>query len=213
MSKLDPCLRAIVATTVLISALLCLPSFAADATGDEALRIELEQMLESDQRHRASIRAASDEHGDESPQVQAMWQAQSAIDAENIARLVQIVEAGGWPGKRRVGPQAATAAFLVLQHADLEPQQRFLPLLRQAVADGEAERSSLALLEDRVRVRNGLPQLFGSQLSWDAESGALRFDPIEDEINVDRRRAEMGLEPIGDYARRFGLEYSAPGGS
>ena len=31
--------------------------------------------------------------------------------------------------------------------------------------------------------------------------------PIEDEENVDARRASVGLEPLAEYLKRFGLEY------
>ena len=30
--------------------------------------------------------------------------------------------------------------------------------------------------------------------------------PIEDEEHVDERRAEVGLEPLAEYLKRFGIE-------
>ena len=61
----------------------------------------------------------------------------------------------------------------------------------------------LALLIDRIRVRNGEPQLYGSQLHWDESAGAPIFFPIEDPANVNARRAEVGLGPIEEYAERI----------
>jgi hypothetical protein len=35
----------------------------------------------------------------------------------------------------------------------------------------------------------------------------MEFFPIADEAHVDERRASMGLEPLADYAKNFGLDY------
>jgi len=129
------------------------------------------------------------------------WRRQEEIDKANMAHLKEIIDAYGWPGLRFAGAASQTA-FMVLQHADHDSQRRFVPLLREAVARGDALGSHLALLEDRVRVADGKPQLYGSQLS----GTPLRFEPIEDEARVDERRRSVGLEPLADYARRFGLE-------
>jgi hypothetical protein len=39
--------------------------------------------------------------------------------------------------------------------------------------------------------------LYGTQFDWD-EAGQMSPSPIEDETNVDARRAEVGLSPIAD---------------
>jgi hypothetical protein len=132
------------------------------------------------------------------------WQRQNLIDASNMSRLAEIISAYGWPGLRFAGAASQTA-FLVLQHADHASQKKYLPLLRDAVKRNDALGSNLALLEDRVRVHEGKPQLYGSQLS----GSPLWFEPIEDEAHVDERRREVGLEPLGEYAKRFGLTYPA----
>ena len=115
------------------------------------------------------------------------WARQSAIDAANMKRLAEIIDAFGWPGLRFAGA-ASQSAFLVLQHADSASQHKYLPLLRDAVARNDAMGSQLALLEDRVRVSDGKPQLYGSQLNGDPP----RFAPIEDEAHVDERRRSVG---------------------
>lgn len=61
------------------------------------------------------------------------------------------------------------------------------------------------MLEDRVRVADGKPQLYGTQLA----NNPLRFEPIEDEAHVDARRSSVGLPPMAEYARMFGLSYPA----
>lgn len=169
-------------------------------------RSELEAMFEADQLHRAAMMEAFRKYGPDSPEVAALAKQQHSVDQDNLKRLEKIVAGGGWPKLRIVGPKAASAAFLIVQHADLATQERYLPVVRQAVTAGEARASDLALLEDRVLIGQGKKQLYGSQLKSDGKGG-WAFYPIEDEARVDERRRAAGLPPLADYARQFGLEY------
>lgn len=160
---------------------------------------DLEAMDGPDQKYRAKTM-----HGGQLTPEE--WKLQNAIDAANMKRLAEIVDAYGWPGLRFAG-RASSTAFLVLQHADHDSQVEYLPLMRDAVRRNEALGSQLAMLEDRVRIADGKPQLYGTQLSAPA-GGAPHFDPIEDEAHVDERRAAVGLQPLAEYAKLFGLAYT-----
>jgi hypothetical protein len=130
-------------------------------------------------------------------------------DSQNVARLNEIVARHGWPGASMVGQDGSQAAFLVLQHADQATQERYLPMVREAAAHHEIAPSLLATLEDRVRMRRGDKQLYGTQLKGNA-AGQLELWPIEDEAHVDARRAAVGLNPLADYLRMFGVQWSPP---
>lgn len=165
-------------------------------------------MYESDQRHRAALMEAFRKHGPGSPEVIALAKAQQSIDLENLRRLEKIVADGGWPKLSIVGPKAASAAFLIVQHADLAKQQGYLLVIKRAVTAGEARASDLALLEDRVLVGQGRKQRYGTQLQSDGKGG-WQFYPIEDEAQVDERRRSVGLPALAEYARQFGLDHPA----
>ncbi|RZT11192.1 hypothetical protein SAMN05216319_0329 [Duganella sp. CF402] len=166
-------------------------------TPDRAKAVrDLEAMSGPDQLYRgraASANVTSDE-----------WAQQSAIDTANMKRLAEIIDAYGWPGLHFAG-MASQTAFLVLQHADKDSQLKYLPLLRDAVKRADALGSDLALLEDRVRISDGRAQLYGTQLIGEP----LRFAPIEDEQHVDERRRSIGLPPLAEYAKLFGVTYRA----
>jgi hypothetical protein len=117
------------------------------------------------------------------------------------------VEARGWPGRPLVGEDGAKAAWLLAQHADGRPdlQRRFLDLLRAAVATGNAAGFELAYLEDRVRVADGRPQLYGTQFQGRGED--LAPHPIEDPDHLDQRRAAAGLPPFAEYEARIRARY------
>lgn len=119
------------------------------------------------------------------------------LDRRNTARLKEIVGAIGWPTKELVG-DAATKAWLLVQHADHDPafQRQCLELMK-AAPEGEVEKSDVAMLEDRVNVAEGKPQRYGSQLHVD-ENGHYGPYPIEDIEHLDERRAEVGLEPFAE---------------
>jgi hypothetical protein len=173
---------------------------------DEQLKEELEKMFESDQENRLKMWEVVQKEGQDSPLFLELALKQKENDKANIERLVEIIEHHGWPGLGMVGEKASNGAFLVLQHADLPLQEKFLPMLREAKEAGEMKGEVVALLEDRVLMRQGKKQIYGSQITTNAEGLAEPW-PIEDEPNVDKRRAALGMEPMAAYMRHIGVEY------
>ena len=163
------------------------------------LRDELVALRESDQSGRALLQEAAREHGVNSPEVRALWEEQSQVDARNMARLKEIVAEHGWPGPSLVGREASSTAFLILQHADHETQVEYLPVVKAAVEAGEFRRERFALFQDRILVGEDKPQIYGTQLYLDDTTGQFEPYPIEDEANVDARRQELGMMPLSEY--------------
>ncbi|MFB9865315.1 DUF6624 domain-containing protein [Rufibacter immobilis] len=176
-----------------------------EANYDKPLKAQLEKIYVTDQQYRGMIDSVQKKFGMQSEQMKDLWTKINAQDEENKKQVVAILEKRGWPGKSLVGQQASQAVFLVIQHADKATMEKYLPLLREAAAKGEASKSSLALMEDRVRMNQGLPQLYGSQLRMNPQTQKPELYQVEDEANLDKRRAEMGLEPIKEYLKRFNL--------
>jgi hypothetical protein len=121
---------------------------------------------------------------------------------QHTNRMKTIVDQYGWPGKSIAGSDGANAAWLLVQHSDLDCdfQKRCLKLMEQA-PEGEVERQHIAYLMDRVLVSEGKKQRYGTQFG---PEGMLR--PIEDEGTVDVRRKDVGLPPLKEYietTRRF----------
>jgi Family of unknown function (DUF6624) len=89
------------------------------------------------------------------------------VDRDNTARLREIVDRHGWPGHRLVG--------------------------EDAVARDDASPADLAYLKDRVLMRRGEPQVYGTQ--YQIRDGVLELWPVRDPSGLDQRRAALGLEP------------------
>lgn len=179
----------------------------AEAHQNKALKTELAEIRESDQRARRQADDLERRLGPKAPGLDSLWKQMARADDRNLPRVTAMIDRYGWPGKSLVSREGSTTAFLVIQHSNLATMQKYLPLMRQATAKGELDKSALALLEDRVLTFQGKPQIYGSQLRGSATTGKLEFDPIIDEAHVDERRATMGLGPIAEYAKGFGVEY------
>jgi hypothetical protein len=125
--------------------------------------------------------------------------------AARTARLVEIFDEYGWPTFDLVGEDGSTAAWVIAQHADLDPavQQRALELLRVAAEQGQASRGDLAYLEDRVAVAAGNDQVYGTQIRCSEDGTPVPATPIADEATVDERRSAAGLAPLADYVEEM----------
>jgi hypothetical protein len=124
------------------------------------------------------------------------------IDAENVQWLKQTVEKQGWPTNSLVGSDGANAAWLLVQHADadLKFQRKCLDLMA-ALPKKEVSQTDFAYLTDRVLLAEGKKQIYGTQLDW--IDGKLQPQPLEDEANVDKRRAEVGMPPLAEYVKEM----------
>ena len=90
-------------------------------------------------------------------------------------------------------------AWLLIQHADdLQLQHQSLALLREAACAGEAENYQVAFLIDRIRVREGKPQVFGTQFTCPPGKPCRPF-PVKRRSTLENRRKKMGLEPFSDF--------------
>jgi Family of unknown function (DUF6624) len=167
---------------------------------EPAPRRELLKRLEQDQ----AIRDELTNKGLENPD-KAIMASMQAIDTSNTERMRTIVRHYGWPNPRLVGRDGTDAAFLLVQHANLAFQKEMLPLIEKAHKQGELSGQRYALLLDRVLVGEGKRQVYGTQAKLKGKEFVP--DPIEDESNVDKRRAEVGLPPLSEYLKVLKREY------
>ena len=121
------------------------------------------------------------------------------IDADNFAWLSRRVERDGVPTVEQVGEYGMHLLWLLVHHADTHPafQQRMLEELQRRHAAGGFNSVDLARLTDRVRVKQRLPQPYGTQHDWGA--GALDTQPVADVAAIDANRQALGLMPLADY--------------
>lgn len=161
------------------------PVHLADAARLMEIRIRLLMLEEADQQVRR--RDMSDK------------EKISSVDLANQAALETIIDEIGWPSASLVGEDAASAAVTIAIHADETPsiQHAALRFLEEHLSSGEVDKEDYAALVDSVAKTEGRPQTYGTQGHCDRETKRFVPYPIADDAEVDARRAEMGLEPIG----------------
>ena len=153
---------------------------------------EIQQMIDVDQTMREQN--AEDDSWDEE------------VDVRHANRMKELVEEIGWPTTSKVGEKAAYSAWLLVQHADhdVDFQLYCLQLMKEAPTS-EVSITNVAYLEDRVRVDQGLGQLYGTQFTQENNQHVPR--PIEDEETVDERRAEIGMGPLSEQIEHMYNKY------
>jgi len=175
----------------------------AEENLDKPLAAQLDSIFESDQLYRIQIKEIEQKFGRESNEMNSHYRSMAETDSLNLIKVKSILDSRGWLGADIVGEKGNSCLFLVIQHADLSTQEKYLPMMREAVKSGNARASSLALLEDRVALRQGKKQIYGSQIGWNKDTKLYFVSPLEDPDNVDKRRAEVGLQPLSEYVQQW----------
>jgi hypothetical protein len=179
-----------------------LPNSADKRRTNEALRQELLRMKSIEQEARQRWITAPDLERERVYKTEV-----EPVDRKNTARLREIVGKYGWPGIDLVSRDGAEAAFTLLLHTpDHEFRKKCLTLTKEAAEKGEVPRFAVAMLTYKVLVDEGKPQVYGTHVNM--EDGKPVVWPIEDEANVDERRAAVGLEPMGEYLKKYEEMYA-----
>ncbi|MDG6999876.1 MAG: hypothetical protein JRN15_12255, partial [Nitrososphaerota archaeon] len=127
------------------------------------LRKELLEMEVNDQHFGNLFMHTLSQHPNDTASVNAAGKKMNSIYNRNTAALKKILHRYGWPGISLVGRKGAEAAFLIVQHSnDTLFQRACLPLLDNAYERGQVPGDAVALLTDRVLVREGKPQMYGT---------------------------------------------------
>lgn len=178
-----------------------------EANYDKPLVSILDTIYKEDQTYRKQIKGIEEKFGGESKEMKTHWKLIVEKDSINLIKVQKILDERGWLGTDLIGDRGNLTLFLVIQHSPLEVQERSLPMMREAVKKGNARASSLALLEDRIALRNRERQIYGSQIGRDQVTGEYYISPLKDPDNVDKRRREIGLGKLENYVSHWGITW------
>ena len=163
---------------------------------DQSARLAMIELTRSDQLDIDAVLAA-----------QAKIEEVDSTNQVIVARLLD----SGWP--QGLSEEANNAIWLVIDHAPIDYQLRYMPLIKEQVATGAISKSDYATLFDRVCMRQGAPQRYGTQTVQrrSTESNApIYIWPIENPRKLNRLRRAMGLSPIKRYLQQVEKVYGAP---
>ena len=127
----------------------------------------------------------------------------------NERKVKRILANYGWPTKEMAGEQGNWTICNVIQHSDNAVRIKYLPMMRQAVKDKKLEPRFLVRAEDRIATERGELQIYGGQMKYYPETKSFNVWPVLDPINIDKRRAAIGLGPIDEFLKnRFDFEWN-----
>lgn len=168
-------------------------------------------MHATDQAYYKCITIAEEKTGTYSTVVLALWKLKEILNEQNQNELEELINTKGWPKNSQVGTEAASAAFLVIQHSTAEKQKKYLPVIKKLCEENEASWGSYALMYDRIQIGDNKPQKYGSQVRFNAEKNMYELHPLLDESKVDEWRKEVGLGPLAKYVSRWGIQFESKG--
>jgi hypothetical protein len=175
----------------------------------KTLQKELEQIYDDEQKVREDLDSIEEKYQNtnNSYKVDSVRKLMRKNDTQNQQKVVKIIDKYGWLGSEDVGQKANEALFLVIQHADLTMQKKYFPMMKDAIKMKKVKPYDLALLEDRILIREGKKQIYGSQF-MKTEQGTGFLLPVIDPDNLDKRRKSVGLEPIEQYLKESGIKWN-----
>jgi len=174
---------------------------------DKKLVAELDKIYFDDQSTRSQIRSKEEKYGRDSKEMRAFWKVILRNDSINLVKVSKILDTQGWPSKKKIGVSGTSTLFLVIQHSNLKNQTKYLPLITKAVNSGNLPKRQYAMFYDRLVLGQGKRQVYGTQLAMSKERKDPYVLPLEDAKNVDKRRAEMGLNTMQENLNRWNLTW------
>ena len=163
---------------------------------DQSARLAMIELTRSDQLDIDAVLAA-----------QAKVEEVDSTNQVIVARLLD----NGWP--QGLSEEANNAIWLVIDHAPIDYQLRYMPLIEEQMATGAISKSQYATLFDRIRMRQGKPQRYGTQTVQHRsteQNASIYVWPIENPRKLNRLRRAMGLTPIKRYCRKVSKLYGSP---
>ena len=179
---------------------------ATTMTNYDSLKIVLEDIVDKDQGIRTIL---MDSVGFDSPNAGIYVKQMLDIDADNQQKISVILNKYGWIEQSKIGQKAASAFFYTIQHSDSALMARWFPEFKRLADIGEADQVACAMMEDRLLMRRGKKQVYGTQASVFRDDKKLAIWPIEDAKNVNERRKKVGFElTVEENARRLKAIYN-----
>ena len=128
----------------------------------------------------------------------ATSEAVNLIDAKNMSIVDSIMNKGLG---LNLTPQSYKTIWIVIDHASLDKQEQYLPLMEKWSQDGLIGKDEHAVLYDRVAMKNNRPQRYGSQtVQFGINNNTqLYVYPVENPNLLDSLRASVGLSSMADY--------------
>ncbi len=166
---------------------------------------KLYKLCAADQAYYSEIDFAEKKYGHEAKQVKDIWRKKEKLNQQNQRELEELLTEKGWPKRSDVGLEATNSAFLIIQHSDLDKMKKYIPIIKKYCTEGEGSCSAFAMMFDRIKVAQNLPQRYGTQVQYNKKKKAYELFPLENEGQLHEYREWAGLPTIEDYVAHWDI--------
>ncbi|WP_352423495.1 DUF6624 domain-containing protein [Proteiniphilum sp.] len=133
----------------------------------------------------------------------------TVVDKDCSEEVCSILDKYGWLGVDEISSEANETLFLGIQHVDdLKVQEKYLPMLKEAVNSGKAEGWHFAFLTDRILMNQGKKQIYGTQKIISKDPAKSFIVPLEYPDKVDILRNELGLSSLTEELADEGIHWN-----
>ena len=190
--------------SLIFTALLATASLSAQQTDsllskaydrDQAIRIELARLGKA-----ANTGGYTDSLVDS---LVMLSEEMERIDSRNL-RLVDSILRDGIPAG--LAEKSYDAIWIIIDHAPLDVQKKRLPMLKHAAKEGFISPNRMATLSDRIAMREGRRQRFGTQSYQTVVDGkpVLYIWPVRNARRLNVRRQQINTCTIEEYVALLG---------
>jgi hypothetical protein len=115
--------------------------------------------------------------------------------------VLNLLDTYGWPQKEVIGEQGNWTICNVMQHSENDVRLKYLPMMKEAVLAKQLAPRFLVRAQDRINSELGKLQIYGGQMKYYPETKSFNVWPVYDPENINKRRAEIGLNTIEEHLK------------
>lgn len=162
-------------------------------------------LADNDQNSRANYSALQKLYDPLSKEIAEAGEELRLLDSANFAVIDSIVRIHGWPGVDVLGLEASFNLFLIVQHAEVGDQERYLPHITKSINDGKTLPGIRPFIVDRIELHKNGFQLFGTQTCKDFESEEWYICPLFEPEKIEERRVIEGMMSFKEELLQNGI--------
>lgn len=170
---------------------------------------ELGELASADQKYRKLRTSVIEKYGKDSKEHQENTRLWNLTDSINLIKIDSLLVLYGYEA---IIDNGAESIFIIIQHADLQRQLTFIPLFKAKAKQGKMDFQKIALMEDRINVRTGKKQVYGTQICKNIKTAEQFVCALEDPETINLRRAELDLPAeflsMAAYCKYFGIKWN-----
>lgn len=155
----------------------------------------LRSLLKSDQKYREQINEVRLNDNENQMALRDLSSKMKRTDTINFIVLNRIINRIGWPSKNVFSDSAVDASFFVTLHHSGNEMSYLTPIIEESFCRGEIRNDHYAILTDRVLIRSGVYQKYGTHCRKNS-AGSVDFVSLPDSSFVNERRTQIGLTTL-----------------